>query len=301
MLQTIENKNFIHKICNTLSRLNKPFSEKQNTIHEQDKHNEVTLKAKKSYGQHFLNSEETAHQIANALLEKEDYKNLLEIGPGKGMLTKYLLQKNFEMVVVEADPEMVAYLKKHFAELKDKIIYADFLQLDLKPIFDDEPFAIIGNFPYNISSQILFRMLEHKSQIPELVGMFQKEMAERVVSSAGKKAYGIISVLVQAFYDTELLFHVDKALFNPPPKVQSAVIRLTRKENQILGCNEKKFRQVVKQTFNQRRKMLRNTLKSFFKNEVPEHEFLTQRPEQLSVENFVALTNWIEEQMELET
>jgi len=254
------------------------------------------LKAKKSFGQHFLTSEETAHQIANALLVKEGYKNLLEIGPGKGMLTKYLLKKNFKLTVVEADIEMVTYLKKHFAELQDKIIHADFLQLDLQPIFGDEPFAIIGNFPYNISSQILFKMLERKSQIPELVGMFQKEMAERVVSPPGKKSYGIISVLVQAYYDAELLFQVDKALFNPPPNVQSAVIRLTRKENLILGCNEKLFRQVVKQTFNQRRKMLRNTIKSFFKTEVPENDFLTKRPEQLSVEDFVALTNWIEEQ-----
>lgn len=256
------------------------------------------MKVKKSYGQHFLNNEEIAKQIADALSQKDSYKKVLEIGPGTGMLTKYLLEKDFELLVIEADQDMVMYLKKHYPELKDYIISADFLKIDLNLFFKNEPFAIIGNFPYNISSQILFRMLEYRSQVPELVGMFQKEMADRVIAGPGSKTYGIISVLVQAFYNGELILDVDKSFFNPPPKVQSAVIRLTRKENQSLGCDEKLFRQVVKQAFSQRRKMLRNTIKSFIKGDsLLENEFFTKRPEQLSVENFVTLTNWIEERI----
>ena len=191
------------------------------------------------------------------------------------------------------------YLKKHFPQLKDYIISADFLKVDLNLFLKNEPFAIIGNFPYNISSQILFRMLEYKSQVPELVGMFQKEMADRVVSKPGSKVYGVISVLVQAYYEGELLLNVDRSFFNPSPKVQSAVIRMTRKENQELGCNEKLFRKVVKQAFSQRRKMLRNTMKSFVKGDpLLESEFFKQRPEQLSVEKFVMLTNWIEQRID---
>ena len=259
------------------------------------------MKAKKSYGQHFLTSEEIASQIADGLQIKGAYNKVLEIGPGQGMLTKYLLEKDYELLVVEADDDMVFYIKKHFPQLKEFIINADFLKIDLHLFFKNEPFAIIGNFPYNISSQILFKMLEYKSQIPELVGMFQKEMADRVVAGPGSKTYGVISVLVQAFYEGSLLLNVDRSFFNPPPKVQSAVIRLTRKENQNLGCNEKLFRQVVKQAFSQRRKMLRNTMKSYIKgDELLETEFFIQRPEQLSVEDFVKLTNWIEDRIEKE-
>jgi len=257
------------------------------------------LKAKKSYGQHFLTSEEIAEQIADSLQLVGEYKKVLEIGPGQGMLTKYLLEKDYDLLVVEADDDMVFYLKKHFPELREHIISADFLKVDLNLFLKNEPFAIIGNFPYNISSQILFKMLEYKSQIPELVGMFQKEVADRIVSGPGSKVYGVISVLIQAFYEGILLLDVDKSNFNPPPKVQSAVIRLTRKSNQNLGCNEKLFRKVVKQAFSQRRKMLRNTMKSYIKGDVfLENEFFTQRPEQLSVEDFVKLTNWIEERID---
>ncbi len=253
------------------------------------------MKAKKSYGQHFLTSEEIAEQIADGLQLKGAYEKVLEIGPGQGMLTKYLLEKDYKLLVVEADDDMVFYLKKHFPQLKGFIIDADFLKLDLNLFFKNQPFAIIGNFPYNISSQILFKMLEYKSQIPELVGMFQREVAERVVSGPGSKVYGVISVLVQAFYSGELLLNVDRSFFNPPPKVQSAVIRLIRKENQNLGCDENLFRQVVKQAFGQRRKMLRNTMKSYLMGDaLLEDKFFTQRPEELSVENFVTLTNWIE-------
>ncbi len=256
------------------------------------------MKAKKSYGQHFLTSEEIARQISQALQAENEYNKVLEIGPGQGMLTKYLLQKDYELLVVEADDDMVFYLKKHFPKLKGQIINADFLKVDLNLFIKNEPFAIIGNFPYNISSQILFKMLEYKAQVPELVGMFQKEMADRVISGPGSRTYGVISVLVQAFYEGELILDVDKRFFNPQPKVQSAVIRLTRKENQKLDCNEKLFRIVVKQAFSQRRKMLRNTMKAFIKgDELLEKGFFTKRPEQLSVEDFVQLTNWVDERI----
>ena len=252
------------------------------------------MKAKKSYGQHFLNSELITEEISHSL-EATQYKKVLEIGPGKGMLTKYLLKRDFELLVVEADRDMVQYLSQNFSELKDRIIPADFLKLDLKPFFKDEPFGLIGNFPYNISSQILFKMLDYKEQIPEMVGMFQKEVAERVVAGPGSKVYGVVSVLIQAFYSGEYLFTVDKSNFTPPPKVQSGVIRLTRKDNLELGCDPKLFSQIVKQTFGQRRKMLRNTMKSFLLGSpLLEEKFLTRRPEKLSVAEFIQLTKWVE-------
>ena len=256
------------------------------------------MKAKKSYGQHFLTNDAIAEQIANSLLLTDTYPKVLEVGPGKGMLTQHLLKKDYELVVVEADRDMVQHLNQHFPALRGQIISEDFLKLDLSLFFKEEPFAIIGNFPYNISSQILFKMLEYRSQVPELVGMFQKEVAERVVSGPGSKVYGVISVLVQAYYEGSVLFEVDKSQFAPPPKVQSAVIRLTKKANQDLGCDPKLFRRVVKQAFSQRRKMLRNTMKSFIKGDpLLEDPFFTKRPEQLSVENFVQLTLWINDRM----
>jgi 16S rRNA (adenine1518-N6/adenine1519-N6)-dimethyltransferase len=254
------------------------------------------LKAKKSYGQHFLNSEEISSRIADSLRDNGTFQKVLEVGPGKGMLTKYLLQKPYELLVVEADQDMVQYLKKNYPELRERIISADFLKVPLDKIFSGEPFGIIGNFPYNISSQILFKMLEYKEQVPELVGMFQKEVAERVVADPGSKVYGVISVLVQAWYEGEYLFTVDKSNFNPPPKVQSAVIRLKRKDQTDIGCNEKLFKSIVKQTFSQRRKMLRNTMKAFLKgNPILEDPFFTQRPEKVSLEGFIQLTNWVTE------
>ena len=253
------------------------------------------MKAKKSYGQHFLNSELITEEIAESL-EATQYKKVLEIGPGKGMLTKYLLKREFDLLVVEADRDMVQYLSHNFSELKDRIIPADFLKLDLKPFFKEEPFGLVGNFPYNISSQILFKMLDYKEQIPEMVGMFQKEVAERIVAGPGSKTYGVISVLIQAYYEGKYLFTVDKSNFTPPPKVQSGVIRLTRKENLDLGCNPKLFSKIVKQSFSQRRKMLRNTMKSYLKDSpLLEDEFFQLRPERLSVEDFIKLTKWVEE------
>lgn len=253
------------------------------------------MKAKKSFGQHFLNREDLAEQIANGLLLTNTYDQVLEVGPGRGMLTKYLLEKPYGLKVAEADNDMVAFLNKHFPQLKDHILAGDFLRLDLSKVFGGAPFGLIGNFPYNISSQIVFKMLEFKEFIPEMVGMFQKEMADRIIAPPGSKTYSVISVLSQAFYHGEYLFDVDRSCFTPPPQVQSGVIRLWRKPSQALGCDEVLFKKVVKTAFNQRRKMLRNTLKPFFSNDltVLEDPFYQKRPEQLGLEEYVTLTNLV--------
>ncbi|MEO1514537.1 MAG: 16S rRNA (adenine(1518)-N(6)/adenine(1519)-N(6))-dimethyltransferase RsmA [Bacteroidota bacterium] len=255
------------------------------------------MKAKKSFGQHFLRDESISRRIADLLQPKGRYAKVLEIGPGQGMLTQFLLPKEYELVVVEADRDMIPILQRNFPELKGQIITGDFLRQDLPLFFPKgEAFAIIGNFPYNISSQILFKMLDHREQVPELVGMFQKEMAERVVAAPGSKIYGVISILVQAYYEGEYCFTVDRTAFDPPPKVQSAVIHLRRKAEQDLGCDHKLFRRVVKQAFSQRRKMLRNTMKGFVKgHSMLTEDFFMQRPERLSVEDFIELTNRLQE------
>lgn len=251
------------------------------------------MRAKKSYGQHFLNNEGIAERIAKSLNPKFPGGNLLEIGPGKGMLTKYLLPEDYDLYVVEADHDMVDYLFEHYEGLHRRIIDADFLKLDLSKLFHQEAFRIIGNFPYNISSQIVFKMIEHRDQIPELVGMFQKEMALRIIASPGGKDYGVISVLTQAWYSGKMLFSVGPGNFSPPPKVQSAVIRLERRASE-LACDEALFRKIVKASFNQRRKMLRNTLKPFIEDaSILSEPFFSQRPEVLSVDDFVSLTNRI--------
>lgn len=252
------------------------------------------MKAKKSYGQHFLTNEEMAWRIADSLTMRR-YSRALEVGPGQGFLTKYLLKKDLNLLVVEADRDMVGHLEKNYPSLKERIIPADFMKLDLNSFFKKEQFALIGNYPYNISSQILFKMLDYRDQIPEMVGMFQKEVAERVVAPAGSKTYGVISVLMKAYYDGEYLFTVGPENFNPPPKVQSAVIRLRRKEELDLGCDPKLFKKVVKQAFSQRRKMLRNTMKTYLAgNEILQNKFFDQRPEKLTLEDFIQLTKWIE-------
>ncbi|MEQ8705345.1 MAG: 16S rRNA (adenine(1518)-N(6)/adenine(1519)-N(6))-dimethyltransferase RsmA [Phaeodactylibacter sp.] len=255
------------------------------------------MKAKKSYGQHFLNSELIAERIAHSLqLGGKAYHKILEVGPGQGMLTKYLLQRPEQLIVVEADRDMVLHLNKHYPALKGHIVEGNFLRADLPALQQEQPFGLIGNFPYNISSQILFKMVENRAYIPEMVGMFQKEVAERVVAGPGSKTYGVISVLIQAYYDGEYLFSVDKGKFSPPPKVQSAVIRLTRKTNKELGCDERTFRVVVKQAFSQRRKMLRNTMKSLLKGSpLLEEPLFSERPEQLSLAEFVQLSRWVED------
>ena len=253
----------------------------------------MSVKAKKYLGQHFLKDENIAQKIADTLTGN-GYDTILEIGPGMGVLTKYLLKKEFTTHVIEIDRESVAYLKTHFINLVGRIISEDFLKITFKDYFEEEPFAIIGNFPYNISTQIVFKTLENKHQIPELCGMFQKEVAKRIAEKPGSKAYGILSVLTQAFYDAEYLFTVPPNVFNPPPKVDSGVIRLIRKKNYDLPVDEKLFFKVVKTAFNQRRKTLRNSLKSFnLSDKLREDVIFAQRPEQLSVEQFINLTKKI--------
>jgi 16S rRNA (adenine1518-N6/adenine1519-N6)-dimethyltransferase len=253
--------------------------------------------AKKSYGQHFLNRPETAKQIAEGLQCTETTRRILEIGPGHGMLTQYLREKDCDLVVVEADRDMVSHLEKKFVPLNMRIVAEDFLKVNLAEVFDNQQFSLIGNFPYNISSQIVFKMLDNKELIPEMVGMFQLEVADRIISTPGGKEYGIISVLAQAFYQGTKVLNVDRLCFSPPPKVQSAVIRLERKDNMNLGCDAVLFKKVVKQAFSQRRKMLKNTLKPFFLNDpsVLNDAFFMKRPETLGVEEFVKLTNQIGE------
>jgi len=258
----------------------------------------MQVRAKKGLGQHFLRDHQIAADIVDALT-MGDRQKVLEVGPGMGVLTRFLLQKiNFETTVVEIDRESVSYLRAYLPELEGRIIEGDFLQMDLRAIYSNTPFSLIGNFPYNISSQILFKVLENKELIPEVVGMLQKEVAERICHGPGSKTYGILSVLLQAWYKVEYLFTVNEDVFDPPPKVKSAVIRLTANGRTNLGCNEKLFKSVVKQAFNQRRKMLRNSIKSFTPryNELDAHT-LTRRPEQLSVEEFILLTNEIEKLM----
>jgi 16S rRNA (adenine1518-N6/adenine1519-N6)-dimethyltransferase len=255
----------------------------------------MTVRAKKHLGQHFLKDEEIAKKIADSLTEK-NYENVLEIGPGMGVLTKYLLQKKFKTSVIEIDSESVEYLKANYLNLANNIISKDFLKINLSDYFQENQVAIIGNFPYNISTQIVFKTLENKQQIPEFSGMFQKEVAQRIASKPGSKVYGILSVLAQAFYTVEYLFTVPPDVFNPPPKVESGVIRLLRKENYTLPVNEKLFYKIVKLGFNQRRKTLRNSLKSFnLSDKLKQDAIFAKRPEQLSVEQFIELTAKIEQ------
>ncbi len=252
------------------------------------------VRAKKHLGQHFLTDENVAKRIADTLT-LEGYKKVLEIGPGMGVLTKYVLEKPIETFVVEIDTESVDYLHKHYTKLHDHIFAQDFLKFNIVQAFNQEPFAVIGNFPYNISTQIVFRVLELRDYVPEFSGMFQKEVAERICEKKGSKTYGILSVLTQAFYDTEYLFTVSEHVFNPPPKVKSGVMRMRRKENYTLPCNEKLFFTVVKTAFNQRRKTLRNSLKGFgLPDEIREEAIFNLRPEQLGVEEFIDLTKKIE-------
>ena len=246
------------------------------------------VRAKKHLGQHFLNDEQIAYNIT-ALLS-EGTKNVVEIGPGMGVLTQFLVKKDFTTEVVEIDTESVFYLRLNYPKLN--VHEGDFLQLQLKEKYP-YPFSLIGNFPYNISSQILFKAFENRDQIPELIGMFQKEVAERIVCEKGKKR-GILSVFLQAFYDIEYCFTVNEDVFTPPPKVKSGVIKLVRNNRKELTVDEQKFKRVVKTGFNQRRKTLRNALKPFnLINESEIEHLLPLRAEQLSVDDFIKLTNHV--------
>ena len=251
------------------------------------------VKPKKYLGQHFLNDENIARKIVNSL-SLSGYSNVMEIGPGTGVLTKYLLDLKLDLKLVEIDSESVVFLKTKLGIDPSIILESDFLKLKLDDVFINK-FAIIGNFPYNISTQIIFKALEYKNLVPELIGMFQKEVAERICEKKGSKKYGILSVLTQAYYETDYLFSVPPSVFTPPPKVTSAVIRLIRKEQVGINYNEKLFFKVVKLSFQQRRKTLRNSLKTFnLSDSLREDTIFDLRPEQLSVEEFISLTDLID-------
>ena len=250
------------------------------------------VKAKKSLGQHFLTDLSIAERIAHTL---DDFRHLpvLEVGPGMGVLTQFLLDMGLDLTVVELDSESVDYLEVAYPQLHGRIIGEDFLKMDLKRLYGDRPFCVIGNYPYNISTQIFFKILEYRDQVACCSGMLQREVAQRIAEPPGSKTYGILSVLLQAWYDIEYLFTVDEHVFNPPPKVKSGVIRLTRNDVTDLGVDERMFKRLVKLSFGQRRKMLRSSLKAVFSKApaaVLERDVFRQRPEQLGVEDFIALT-----------
>jgi 16S rRNA (adenine1518-N6/adenine1519-N6)-dimethyltransferase len=249
------------------------------------------VRAKKHLGQHFLKDENVAHRIVEALLEKDKDHPVVEVGPGTGVLTQFLVKQPL-FFALDVDAESVEYLKTKYPARADNILLADFLDADLEKIAG-EKFNVIGNFPYNISSQIMFKVLENRNHVDFVVGMFQKEVAARLAEGPGSKVYGILSVLLQAFFNIEYLFTVDRTLFDPPPKVQSAVIRLSRNSVQSLECDEALFKKVVKTAFNQRRKTIRNSIRALFNNNDIRHPLLDKRPEQLSVAQFVELTQLV--------
>lgn len=250
----------------------------------------MNVKPKKYLGQHFLIDEKISELISEAI-SKSNKINLLEIGPGTGALTKFLLHENINLISYELDTESITYLNTAYPTLK--VYNEDVLKIDWTKLFEGN-YSVTGNFPYNISSQILFKIYENRTIIDEMVGMFQKEVAERICSGPGSKKYGILSVLIQAFYNTEYLITVDEEVFNPPPKVKSGVIKITRNDTVKLDCDEKLFFRVVKAIFNQRRKMARNSLKSLLGDKKIDHVLLTKRPEELSIENFIEITKMIE-------
>ncbi len=251
------------------------------------------VRAKKHLGQHFLVDESIAKDIVDAMLSQNSPNALIEVGPGTGVLTKHLIER-LDFFALDVDRDSIPFLKEKYPQFSDKIIEADFLKADLEKIVGNKKFNVIGNFPYNISSQIMFKVLEHREKVDVVVGMFQKEVAERLAEKPGSKVYGILSVLLQAFYEIEYLFIVNENVFSPPPKVKSAVIRLKRNVVKNLNCDEVLFKTVVKTAFNQRRKTIRNSVKSLLKPDADTSSYLfDKRPEQLSVEQFVELTNLI--------
>lgn len=267
---------------------------KQSGNHTFSKSHHGEVRAKKHLGQHFLKDEAIAEKIGDTLT-LEDYENVLEIGPGMGVLTKYLIEKEVEVIAMDLDRESISYLKENYPNKNLEILEGDFLKYDLSQVFGEAQFGITGNFPYNISTQIVFKMLEWKERIPEFSGMFQKEVAQRICEKEGSRAYGILSVLTQAFYDAEYLFTVPPSVFSPPPKVESGVLRLKRKKDYTIDCDEKMLYRVVKTAFQQRRKTLRNSLKSFdLSDKIKEDAIFGLRPEQLSVSQFIVLTQILE-------
>ena len=261
------------------------------------------VRPKKNLGQHFLTDLSIARRIADTVDEPYPSLPVLEVGPGMGVMTQYLVEKPRPLKVVEIDRESVAYLNEHFPALRENILGEDFLHMDLHKVFDGQPFVLTGNYPYDISSQIFFKMLDNRDLIPCCTGMIQHEVAVRMAAKPGNKQYGILSVLIQAWYDVEYLFTVEPYVFNPPPKVMSAVIRMTRNKVDHLDCDEQLFKRVVKTVFNQRRKMLRVSLKQLLTDAqlqnlndqwlIVNSHFATQRPEQLSIADFVTLTNMV--------
>lgn len=254
----------------------------------------MSVRAKKHLGQHFLNDVNIAKNIVDALLEMDKTTPIVEIGPGMGVLTQFLINDVENFHALDVDQESVDFLKQKYPAQSEKIYYADFLEADLMKLTGGK-FNVIGNFPYNISSQIMFRVLDHKNEIKFVVGMFQKEVAQRLAEKPGSKVYGILSVLLQAYYDIEYLFTVHENVFTPPPKVKSAVIRLTRNSTDKLDCDEVLFKKVVKTAFNQRRKTIRNSIRTLFNNNEIKFLLLDKRPEQLSVQQFVELTKFVQE------
>jgi 16S rRNA (adenine1518-N6/adenine1519-N6)-dimethyltransferase len=271
------------------------MSNKENKSPKRFSPSDRGVRAKKHLGQHFLKDEVVAKKIADTL-NLNGYNKVLEIGPGTGVLTKYLLEKDIELVAMDVDRDSISFLEANYLNKNLQLLEADFLKYDLSDVFGENEFAVTGNFPYNISTQIVFKTLENKEKIPEFTGMFQKEVALRICAKEGSKTYGILSVLTQAFYEAEYLFTVPPTVFNPPPKVESGVLRLVRKADFSLACDEKMLYKVVKTAFQQRRKTLRNSLKSFnLSDKIKEDTIFGQRPEQLSVTQFVTLTLKLEE------
>lgn len=255
----------------------------------------MSVRAKKHLGQHFLKDKNICKKIAEQYTRHNDCKVAIEIGPGMGALTEFLLHdEQTEWWALDVDSESVDYLKIHYPQLGNRIVFGDFLKMNPFEMVGNRPFAVVGNFPYNISSQILFKCIDYKDHIPEIMGMFQREVAMRVAEKPGSKTYGILSVLLQAYYDIDYCFTVDEHVFDPPPKVKSGVIRCVRNARTHLPCDEKLFKHVVKMSFNQRRKTIRNSIKALLPTGHPDHPMLQLRPERLGVEEFIELTQWVE-------
>ena len=260
----------------------------------------MIVRPKKHLGQHFLTDKNICEKIAETFSKHQNCNRIIEIGPGMGALTEFLVKRNLDITLMEIDAESIDYLNVNFPKLKERTFDVDFLKCNIQEYMGDKPFSVVGNFPYNISSQILFKCLEHRNQIPEIMGMFQKEVAQRIAEPPGSKKYGILSVLLQTYYKIEYCFTVNEEVFNPPPKVKSGVIRCTRNERTSLPVDEALFIRIVKMSFNQRRKTIRNSIKQLIQGKNLEHEILALRPEVLSIDQFIELTQLVQGSLDLE-